>query len=98
MRGIKLLLYSLGFLESTRVSLFSFSIRANVSLDGVDVKSLISSPDLFSPSGYKIKKTVQQIKALAATFGDEIFRNMVARAMDAEQETLARRFAARATA
>jgi len=64
-------------------------------MDGVDVKSLISSPDLFSPSGYQIKKTVQQIKALAQSFGDEQFQAMVQRAMDAEQETLARRFAAR---
>jgi len=61
-------------------------------LDGVDVKSLVGRGDLFTPSHYQIKKAVQQVKALAASFGDESFRLMVQRAMDAEQETLARRF------
>jgi len=67
-------------------------------LDGVDVKSLIGVPELFTPSHYQIKKAVQQVKALTATFGDEQFQAMVQRAMDAEQQTLARRFPARAMA
>jgi hypothetical protein len=66
-------------------------------LDGVDVKSLVGMPELFTPSGYAVKKAVQQVKALAATFGDENFQRMVARAMADEQETLARRFGTVAT-
>lgn len=61
-------------------------------LDGVNVKNLVGMPELVSPSHYQIKKTVQQIKQLAASFGDENFRLMVAKAMADEQETLAKRF------
>jgi hypothetical protein len=67
-------------------------------MDGLETKSLVSMPELASPSAYQVKKTVQQIKALAQQFGDEQFQAMVQRAMDAEQEILARRFPARATA
>ncbi|MDY0169909.1 MAG: hypothetical protein RBS80_25425 [Thermoguttaceae bacterium] len=67
-------------------------------LDGADVKSLIGLAEFGSPTSYKIKQVVQQIKALAATFGDESFRAMVSRALDAEQQTLARRFGSLATA
>lgn len=67
-------------------------------LDGVNVKNLVGMPEIFTPSHYQIKKAVQQVKALAATFGDENFRLMVAKAMADEQETLAKRFGAVAVA
>ena len=70
----------------------------DIRLDGGDTKSLVGMADLASPSSYQIKRTVQQIKALAQQFGDDQFQMMVQRALDVEQETLARRFAARATA
>jgi len=67
-------------------------------LDGLDTKALVGTPELFSPTSYQIKKAVKQIKALAQQFGDEEFRAMVARAMDAEQQTFAKRFGAKVTA
>jgi hypothetical protein len=60
----------------------------------VNVISLAGMPELVSPSHYQIKKAVQQVKQLAATFGDENFRLMVAKAMADEQETFAKRFGA----
>ncbi len=69
----------------------------DVRLDGGEVKSLVGSPDVASPTAYQIKKEVQSIKQLAQQFGDADFQARVQRLMDAEQETLARRFAARAT-
>jgi DNA-directed RNA polymerase specialized sigma24 family protein len=67
-------------------------------LDGVDVKSLVGMPELFTPSHYQIKKSVQQVKNLAASFGDDTFRLRVAKALADEQETLAKRFGAAAMA
>ena len=67
-------------------------------MDGIDTKSLIGAPDLFSPSAYQIKRAVQQIKALAIGFGDDQFQMMVKRAMADERETLAKRFGAVAVA
>ncbi len=67
-------------------------------LDGTDTKALIGLPELGSPTSYKIKQTVQQIKALAGSFGDEHFQAMVSRALESEQETLSRRFGRVATA
>ena len=67
-------------------------------LDGVNVISLVGMPELVSRSHYQIKKAVQQVKQLAATSGDQNFRLMVAKAMADEQETLAKRFEARAMA
>jgi hypothetical protein len=67
-------------------------------LDSVDVKSLVAMPELFTPSHYQIKKAVQQVKALAASYGDENFRASVQKALESEQETLAKRFGAVATA
>jgi hypothetical protein len=67
-------------------------------LDGLDVKSLVGMPEVNSPSAYQVKKAVQEIKALAARFGDEQFQAQVQRAMDAEQQTLARRFGTAAPA
>jgi hypothetical protein len=66
-------------------------------LDSVNLISLVGMPELVSPSHYQIKKAVQQVKQLAASFGDENFRLMVAKAMADEQETLAKRFGAVAT-
>ena len=80
--------------ELGRVALAVLDIR----LDGGDTKSLVGNPDVASPTSYQVKRAVQDIKRMAYEFGDEQFQAMVQRAMDAEQETLARRFAARATA
>jgi hypothetical protein len=67
-------------------------------LDGLEVKNLVGNPDVMSPSAYQVKKAVQEIKALAARFGDEQFQAQVQRMMNAEQQTLARRFGTAAPA
>ncbi len=67
-------------------------------LDGVDVKSLVGRADLFTPSSYQIKKSVAQVKALAARHPDPEFRMMVANALASEEETLAKRFGRAAVA
>jgi hypothetical protein len=76
------------------LALAIFDIR----LDAGSTKSLIKSPVVGSPTAYQVKREVQRVKQLAQQFGDEEFQAMVQRAMDAEQETLAKRFGAVATA
>ncbi len=76
------------------LALAVFDIR----LDGGETKSLVGSPDVASPTSYQIKREVQRVKQLAQQFGDEEFQAMVQRAMDAEQQTLAKRFGTVATA
>lgn len=61
-------------------------------LDGIDTKSLVGLPELGRATSYRVKQAVQQVKALVGHFGDEDFLAMVARAMGAERETLAKRF------
>jgi len=65
-------------------------------MDGMDTKSLVGREDLDSPTSYRIKQIVQQLKAIARQFGDEEFGVMVSRAMDLEQGIMDRRFGARA--
>jgi hypothetical protein len=67
-------------------------------MDGGETKSLIGSPDVACPTAYQVKREVQKIKQLAQQFGDEEFQAKVQRLMDAEQQTLARRFGAVAVA
>lgn len=75
-----------------------FDLRLNAG----ETKSLIGSPSVGSPSGFAIKKTVQQIKALAQEFaqqrGDAGFLRDIERAMDKEAATVQKRVAARRTA
>jgi len=70
------------------LALAVFDIR----LDGGQTKSLVGSPEVASPTAYQIKQEVQSIKRLAQQFGDASFQARVQRLMDAEQQTLARRF------
>ena len=61
-------------------------------LAGEDAKTLVGNP---SPSLYQIKRETTEIKRLAERFaaqlGDPAFANMVAKAMEAEAETVAKR-------
>jgi len=66
----------------------------DVRLDGGDTKSLVKAGGVTS---YRLKQTVQAIKALARDYGDAKFQMMVARALDRESRTLQRRFAVPAT-
>jgi hypothetical protein len=69
----------------------------DIRLDGGNVKNLVNSPQFASPSAYQVKRAVQKVKQLAQHFGDEQFQARVQRLMDAEQQTLAKRFGAVAT-
>jgi hypothetical protein len=60
-----------------------------------ELKGLVGRPELGNPSAYQIKREVGEIKRLAARFGDPSFSSMVAKAMDLEKETVAKRQAAR---
>jgi hypothetical protein len=64
-------------------------------LEGRDTKDLVGRTDLRSPSIYAIKKTVQAIKELAQRFatrlGGNDFADRVARAMEEEAATVAKR-------
>jgi hypothetical protein len=69
-------------------------------LAGEETKSLVGRPDLGSPGRYVIKRTVQEIKALAREYasgiGDPAFLRDIERAMDREETTVAKRRAAMA--
>ncbi len=62
---------------------------------GGETKSLVGDPSLGSPGRWVIKRTVQEIKALAREYavsvGDSELLRMVQRAMAAEGETVAKR-------
>jgi hypothetical protein len=64
-------------------------------MTGGETKSLVSSPTLGVPSPFIIKKTVQQIKALArqhaASLGDFGLLRRIDRAMEDEEATVAKR-------
>lgn len=79
-----------------RKGVFALAVL-DLRLAGGDTKTLIGSIQFGKPTAYRIKLTVQEIKALAQEFGDESFRAMVARAMAEEDKTLAKRFAGRGT-
>ena len=76
-----------------------------VRLDGGETKSLVGCDALGSPGKWKIKQVVQEIKALAREYataiGDSELLRRIEKAMEAEEETLAKRrtstAAARAT-
>ncbi len=67
----------------------------DVRLRGGETKSLVGRPDLGSPGKWGVKRTVQQVKELlgqyAASVGDPGFLRDIERAMEREQETVARR-------
>lgn len=63
----------------------------DVRLDGGDTKALVGAPELGEPSSYRIKQTVQGLKALVGQFGDDAFQTMVRRALDRQERTLQRR-------
>ena len=67
----------------------------NVRLAGGETKSLVGYPVLGSPGKWGIKRTVQEIKALAKEFaaaiGDPGFMRDIERAMASEEETVAKR-------
>ncbi len=67
----------------------------NVRLAGGETKSLVGSPALGSPGKWGIKRTAQQIKALAKEFaaviGDPGFMRDIERAMASEEETVVKR-------
>jgi hypothetical protein len=64
----------------------------NARLEDRDVKSLIGSPGI--ASAYALKRLVSQIKASAVTWpgSDPAFQEKVRRLMEAESQTLAKRF------
>ena len=67
----------------------------NARLAGEETKSLVGSPTLGNPGRWGIKRAVQQIKQLsreyAASVGDPGFLRDIERAMEREQETVAKR-------
>ena len=62
-------------------------------LAGQDIKSLVGT-DPGIPTAYSLKRIVQQIKASVVDWAgtDPVFQEKIRRLMDAEQETLAKRF------
>ena len=69
-------------------------------LDGeADTKSLVGGDHYGRPTSYKIKSTVKEIKDLAKEFATRQSPGFLAqfeRAMEGEQQTLRKRFAAKA--
>jgi hypothetical protein len=69
-------------------------------LQGQETKALVGRPDLGSPGRYVIKRTVQEIKALAREYasgiGDAAFLRDIERAMGREETTVEKRRAATA--
>ena len=69
-------------------------------LQGQETKALVGRPDLGSPGRYVIKRTVQEIKALAREYasdiGDPAFLRDIERAMGREEATVEKRRAAMA--
>jgi hypothetical protein len=67
-------------------------------LRGEETKDLVSRAEFGTPSAYIIKREISEIKKLAERFaaqsGDPAFANMLAKALAAEAETVARRKAA----
>lgn len=61
-----------------------------------DTKELVGNPELGSPSSYRVKETVKDIKKLAQEFaqmtGDDELLARINDAMRAEQETVKKRF------
>ena len=66
-----------------------------VRLDGSEVKSLVGCKALGSPGKWVVKKTVQEIKELAREYarslGEPELLRRIERAMEAEEETVAKR-------
>lgn len=63
-------------------------------LAGEDVKNLVGMSTIGTPSAFIIKREIRAIKELARRFGDSTFSGMVAKAMDLERATVAKRQAA----
>jgi hypothetical protein len=65
-------------------------------LAGDETKSLVGSEEFGEPTSYRVKQAVIAIKQLAQEFarqqGDDGFWQQIQRAMDAERETLEKRF------
>jgi hypothetical protein len=68
-------------------------------MSGGETKSLVGSPSVGSPSGYVIKRVVQEIKVLARQYaqqrGDLGFLRSIERAMERESQTVQKRLTAR---
>ncbi len=64
-------------------------------LQGKDTKNLVGKSEFGTPSAFYVKKQVQAIKKLADAFaarhGDSDFSNLLAKAMNAEMQTIAKR-------
>ena len=67
----------------------------DVRLVGGETKGLVGRLDLGNPGKYVVKRTVQQVKELlrqyAASLGDPAFVRNIERAMNREEETVAKR-------
>jgi hypothetical protein len=85
-----------GFRQLVRKRLGGLGVAVlQVRLDGGEVKSLVGCKALGSPGKWKIKQIVQEIKQLAreyaASLGDPELLRRIERAMEAEEETIAKR-------